>query len=164
MFAKSAKPLARSAVEDNLSIMKIDPNVSPFIYEDVEVTPERLDRFGNADRATQVAVLTTLRLRANDSSNDTQIAVLALVVSTFGIFLSPASPVDLSKTPLWVSLVVGAILGFGGALVAVPFLIRPLVRSVRRERARVWMPAFEDEIARRRALRGRAARKWQHTH
>ncbi|TXN32306.1 hypothetical protein [Lacisediminihabitans profunda] len=144
--------------------MKLSPQAAPHIYADTQVTLERVLSFGNATREIQLTVLTELRLRANDHANDTQIALVAVFVSFVGFFVSPIKNPVPEGAPLWTSLVVGAVLGIGGAIVAIPFLLRPVLRSLRKERATVWIPAFEDEIARRRGDITRQGRDWRRTH
>jgi hypothetical protein len=144
--------------------VKLSLQVAPHVYADTQVTVERVLSFGNATREIQLAVLTELRLRANDHANDTQIAFAAVVVSLVGFFVSPIKNPGPEGAPVWTSLVVGAVLGIGGAIVAIPFLLRPVLRSMRKERATVWLPAFEDEIARRRGDITREGRNWRRTH
>jgi hypothetical protein len=138
--------------------------VGSHLHADLGVTPRRVDDFANAHFSDQLLVLAEIRRRAGDSSNGTQLAIAGIALAAFGLFVSPAKGLNLFGLPFAAALVLGAILGVAGALVALPFIIRPTVRSIHRERALVWLPAYEDALARRRFQKGRAARKWRRAH
>jgi hypothetical protein len=142
---------------------EIPEEIDRFIHMGTDVTGERLDVFANADRTTQLKVLAFLRGRSVDDTIDLSIfaIVLAVVIplSTIGL---PAEIPELTIVGRIVGdLIVALAVVLGvGLSVALP----AIRRQERRTRATVWLRAYEDELARRHAQRGRAARRWKATH
>jgi uncharacterized membrane protein YbhN (UPF0104 family) len=142
-------------------------NAEPHIHNDVDVTADRLKDFALASRTTQVSVLAKLRAQGADDSVATQLSIASLVLAIFVVIAAPLITVepDPALTSSWwarpiltVALVVVLLLALS------PALWDAAKGHVRRERAVVWLAAYEDELARRHRLRGPAARRWQREH
>jgi hypothetical protein len=143
---------------------KLARSVSAHIHGDLDVTLRRVRAFSAADLEVQLQVQAELRRRVNDESNAALFALYGIAIAVVGLFVSPAKGLNLLGLPIWASLVIGLFLGVVGAAVALPFAIGPVVRSLRRERALIWLAAYEDEIARRRGERGLRGRRWRSAH
>lgn len=139
----------------------------PHIHNDVDVTTDRLNDFALASRSTQVNVLAKLRAQSADASVTTQLSIASLVLAIFVVIAAPLITVQLDPTlasswwarPILIVALVGVLL-----LALSPALWDAAKGHVRRERAVVWLAAYEDELARRHRLRGRDARRWQREH
>lgn len=121
-----------------------------------------VDRFGNESRRTQLEVLSELRRRAANDRGATAVSVVAL-------FLTVVALTGLSIRVGWQEDALTNILLLGVLLLIVLAVIVPVVVRiawVQRERglAIVWLRAYEDEIRRRRFMRGAAGREWRATH
>ena len=90
----------------------------------------------------------------------------------FGILLPIVISVSLSFTkieplegPWWVKSIIMLALGLLLAVPVVTIVGVPLIlRDIKRKNALVWLAAYEDELARRRGMSGRVARRWQKIH
>ncbi len=139
----------------------------PHIYTDVNVTVERLNDFAVASRSTQVEVLAKLRARSADDSVAIQLSIASLLLAIFVVIAAPLMTVQPDPTLLsasWSKLVLTAALAGVLLLALSPVMWDAAKGHVRRERATVWLAAYEDELARRHRLRGPAARRWQREH
>lgn len=143
---------------------KLAAVISVHIHNDLEVTLGRVQAFGSASLEDQLKVLAELRRRANDESNAAQFALYGIAIAVVGLFVSPAKGLNLLGLPIWASLVIGVFLGLVGAAIALPFAIGPVIRSVRRERAVIWLAAYDDEITCRRSEPGLRGRRWRSVH
>ncbi len=139
----------------------------PHIHRDTEVTRSRLDAFAVAPRAEQVRVLATLRAHAADESDTALRELVGILLATLMAILAPfvALNVDeqLRGNPIFLAVLALAV----GTVLLIAFLpaMIDMARDLnRRERATVWLGAFQDELARRHRLKGRAARRWQRDH
>jgi peptidoglycan/LPS O-acetylase OafA/YrhL len=139
----------------------------PHIYKDVDVTTDRLNDFALAGRSVQVDVLAKLRSQSADDSVATQLSIASLVLAIFVVIAAPlitVQPDPALASPWWARLILIVAL-VGVLLVALsPAMWDAAKGHVRRERAVVWLAAYEDELARRHRMRGRAARRWQREH
>lgn len=139
----------------------------PHIHNDVDVTTDRLNDFALAGRSTQINVLAKLRAQSADDSVATQLSIASLVLAIFVVIAAPLITVQPDPTlasswwakPILIVALVGVLL-----LALSPALWDAAKGHVRRERAVVWLAAYEDELARRHRLRGRDARRWHRAH
>lgn len=141
---------------------------SPHLHSDTKVTIERLDSFAEASREHQVSVLAKLRARAEDDANDIQTTILVGAFGVLGTLLvapNVAGLIQKAGTGSWVvGLSAGAGIGVVIAIVMIPIVFSAVVRGARRERATVWLRAYEDELQRRWQLPGRGGRAWRRAH
>jgi cation transport ATPase len=139
----------------------------PHIHTDVNVTVERLNDFAVASRSAQVEVLAKLRAQSADDSVTTQLSISSLLLAIFVVIAAPLITVQPDPTLLsawWSKLVLTTVLAGVLFLALSPAIWDAAKGHVRRERAVVWVAAYEDELARRHRLRGPAARRWQREH
>ena len=140
----------------------------PHVHADSAVDLQRVGGFAEAGRMEQLAALTELRRQVVDDSNAVDLGVFGAVLGAgIGVLVSSADT-GLPPLPWYVSMAVFAVVGLlGGALLlggVIPLLVPMLKRSQRRERAELWLRAYEDELTRRWMKRGRTARHWQAIH
>jgi hypothetical protein len=139
----------------------------PHIHSDVDVTTDRLNDFAFASRSTQAHVLAKLRAQSVDDSVATQLSIASLVLAIFVVIAAPLITVqpDPALASSWWARLILIVALLAVLLVALsPALWDAAKGHVRRERAVVWLAAYEDELARRHRLRGPAARRWQREH
>lgn len=139
----------------------------PHIHSDVSVTTDRLNDFALASRSTQARVLAKLRAQSVDDSVTTQLSIASLVLAIFVVIAAPLITVqpDPALASSWWARLILMVALIAVLLVALsPALWDAAKGHVRRERAVVWLAAYEDELARRHRLRGPAARRWQREH
>ncbi|MGN6221873.1 MAG: hypothetical protein ACTHNQ_20430 [Microbacterium sp.] len=130
---------------------------------------ERLQRFAVAAHEEQVATLAALRAAHADESNSLSLGFGGIAAAFLIALMVPASPVlngmTLDTIAEWTSLLLVSV---GLALVVLAALTPAMFLSARdaarRERATVWLRAFEEELARYHRKRGRAARQWKRAH
>lgn len=134
-----------------------------YLHRDTNVTTQRLDQFAARTHAEQAEILGQLRKRAADDSHIIELTVMSIAIALLAMFVVPTR-VDLTGLPLIGAFITGGAIGIFAVLILAPTLIAAAVRNSRREAATVWLGAFEDELQRRRGLRGRAARKWRAEH
>lgn len=141
---------------------------SAHLYNDDRVTPERVAAFAGASRDEQLKVLAELRRRSVDDINDVQISIM---VAAFGalsvLFVAPGLSTHVLKagTSAWAvelaaAIAAGAVVG----IVLLPIIVFAVLNSRRRERATIWLRAYEDEIQRRWLQPGWRARVWRRNH
>lgn len=139
----------------------------PHIHNDVDVTTDRLNDFALASRSTQVNVLAKLRAQSSDDSVATQLTIASVVLAIFVVIAAPLiamQPDPALATSWWARLILVVAL-VGVLLLALSPAVWDAAKGhVKRERAVVWLAAYEDELARRHRLRGAAARRWQCEH
>jgi len=141
---------------------------SKHLYADDRVTIDRVDAFAVASRREQVLVLTELRRRSGEDPNDVQTSVM---VGAFGVlstlFVAP-KVADLVQTlgsePWLLWLPTGVAAGVVIIISLSPVIVSALLRGSKRERAALWLRAFEDELERRRSMGGRSGRLWRRLH
>jgi hypothetical protein len=139
----------------------------PHIHDDSDVSSKRLTDFALADRDVQVAVLARLRTTAADESNTLSLSFTSLLIA---ILLVIAAPLVTMKVPpavreSWLGQLVMVACTVVLLIVALsPVMFFYVMELKRRERAVVWLGAYQDELARRHRLRGREARRWQRAH
>jgi hypothetical protein len=157
--------LGCDSIDEGGSVARKQPE--EHVYADLEVSRTRLDAFSAASRIEQARALATLRAQAADESAASKLGLLSVLVATLVVILAPIHAIDLDdrvrENPLAVGIIV-AVVVVVLLLAFAPALIDMARDQNRRERARVWLGAFEDELARRHRLRGRAARRWQKEH
>lgn len=131
------------------------------------MTLERLDAFALASRAEQVKVLAQLRAQAADDSAANKLGIWGFLIAALVVILAPILTLDVDdrvrNNPLAAGIVV-AVVVVVLLLAFAPALIDMARDQNRRERAVVWLGAFEDELTRRHRLSGRVARRWQREH
>ena len=137
------------------------------VYSDTDVTQARLDAFAVASRMEQVRALAVLRAQAADESAAAKLGLSSVLVATLVVVLAPILAIDIDdrvrENPVAVGIIVAAVVAVL-LLAFAPALIDMARDQARRERAVIWIEAFEDELARQHRLRGRAARRWQKAH
>lgn len=113
-------------------------------------------------------MLTELRRRSADDANDVQSSIM---VAAFGVlatvFVAPlvATHVSPAGSQAWVaSLAIGVTVGVVVVIVVVPVIGFAVIHSARRERATIWLRAYEDELQRRWRGTGKIARSWRRLH
>ncbi len=128
-----------------------------------EISLERVDAFGDLTRGEQLAILSRLRSRGSkDNAEFAVVSILVPIVVSLSIALSRIDPLE---GPLWARTIALVVVGGAFGLVLAASLGIPLVlRHQRRVNALGWLAAYEDELARRRTLKGREWRRWQATH
>ncbi len=139
----------------------------PHIHDDLNVTTGRLNEFALASRSTQVNVLATLRAQSADGSVATQLTIASLVLAIFVVVAAPlitVQPDPALASSWWARLILIVTLAGVLLLALSPAMWDAAKGHVKRERAVVWLAAYEDELARRHRLRGAAARRWQRAH
>jgi hypothetical protein len=133
------------------------------VHAGTDVTIDRVTAFGDADRSEQLQTLAELNRRVTDDATTVELALLGIALAFFAAVLAPR-PVMPEVAGAWAWLIIGLI-GAGGVLITLsPALVSAAIRSNRRDSAAAWLIAYEDEIARRRGAKGRAARAWRKTH
>ncbi len=139
----------------------------PHIHNDVDITTDRLNDFALANRSTQVNVLAKLRAQSADDSVATQLTIASVVFAIFVVIAAPlitVQPDPALATSWWARLILVVAL-VGVLLLALSPAIWDAAKGhVERERAVVWLAAYEDELARRHRLRGAVGRRWQREH
>ena len=136
----------------------------PHVHPDVDVTLERVDAFAAASREEQLAALSALRIAAANDDHVAIIALESLVISAFALFAVILLPESPPLSSMLARVLLGSIIVVMLLLVFAPTIINTARALGRRERARVWLTAYECELQRRWAQRGRTARTWQHRH
>jgi len=144
-------------------------NAIAHIYADTDVTVDRLRLFAVAPHAEHVTTIATLRAAAADESNTMSLGFGGIAAAFLIALAVPASPLLGGRTidtiPEWIILLSTSVVLAGIVLAALaPAMILSARDAARRERAVIWLRAFEDELARYHRQRGRAARQWQRTH
>lgn len=136
---------------------KSNPVVKSFLHRDLNVTPRRVRNFLEAPFEVQLLVRAELRRRANDDLTALELGLLGFALAFVALFVSPAKGFNLLGLPFLVALIAGAIIGVVGAVMLIPFAIGPLIRQSRRERAVVWLGAYDDaeKFVEHRSRRGR---------
>lgn len=125
---------------------KLDPAVAEHIHFDEAVDEERVARFLDASSALRMRVLAELRRRVGTDQSSGELAVVGLAIALV-VALMPSTPAAaLDGAEWWQRLTGGFIAGVLGVIVLLPMLTRYIVNSVRRDRAIVWLAAFEDAI------------------
>jgi protein-S-isoprenylcysteine O-methyltransferase Ste14 len=139
----------------------------PHIHRDVDVTSGRLDAFALAPRAEQAVVLARLRAQSADTSGTAVLSLVSLLVAVLLVIAAPLITVEIDPslqgnvlfaTTTMVALIIVLLVFF------IPGIVEAAKDAVRKERAAVWLGAYQDELARRHLLRGRRARRWQRSH
>lgn len=137
------------------------------VHDDMEVTRTRLDAFANASRMEQAEVLAILRARAADESSAATLGLLSILIATLVVMIGPVITINvddsLRTNPIFVAALV-AVIVIVLLLAFTPALFDQARYQNRRERAAVWIGAYQDELARRHRLKGRVARRWQRRH
>jgi len=142
--------------------MKEPSHVTTYTRQ-ASVSLDRIDAFAELPRDRQLDILTSLRGRSVEDH---------LELAMFGILLPIVISVSLSFTkieplegPWWVKSIIMLALGLLLAVPVVTIVGVPLIlRDIKRKNALVWLAAYEDELARRRGMSGRVARRWQKIH
>jgi protein-S-isoprenylcysteine O-methyltransferase Ste14 len=144
------------------------------LHNDLHVTRARVEDFASADFDIQLGVLASLRSNA-DSQEATQVlAVQSMVVAVLAVLLTFAPGIvphvkAIDYGPFWwlqfIAVSIGVVvLVVVAVIVVIPVLIDQSRFTRKRQQAVVWLGAYEDELARHRSSRGRAARRWRRTH
>jgi len=139
-------------------------DVARHIHLDQAVTDELLKRFALDGRKTQLAVLSELRKRSVDDNVELPLIaiILAFVLPFLSIFALHETE---AKAPLWVTVILASVFALVITIVVtIAFGLGPMRRHSQRVNALVWLPAFEDELTRRRGMTGRQARAWRRVH
>lgn len=139
------------------------------IYADTDVTMERLQLFALDTHQEQVRTIATLRAAAADDSNAISLSFGGIAVAFLIALTVPESPLlggmTIDTISGWIVLLTMSVVLAVIVLVAlVPAMILSARDSAHRERAVIWLRAFEDELARYHRQRGRAARRWKRVH
>ena len=139
------------------------------IYTDTDVTMERLQLFALDSHREQVRTIATLRAAAADESNAMSLSFGGIAVAFLIALTVPAPPllagVTIDTFSGWIVLLTMSVVLAVTVLVALaPAMILSARDSAHRERAVIWLQAFEDELARYHRQRGRAARRWKRVH
>jgi hypothetical protein len=139
----------------------------PHLHADLDVTNDRLNAFAAAPRAHQVAVLARLRAQSADVTASTVLTLTSLLLATLLVLAAPLLTVDVDpkvkQNPLLITVLI-VVLTLMLLVAFVPAFIGSARDANRKERAAVWLGAYQDELARRHRLRGREAREWKRTH
>lgn len=129
----------------------------PHIHDDLDVTRTRLDAFAVATRAEQTTALALLRAQAADESTSAKLGLTSILIATMLVVLAPFLAFDVDDhvrgNPVFAGLaavVVSVIL----VIFLVPAMVDVARDQNRRERATVWLGAFQDELARRHLFSG----------
>ena len=133
---------------------KLPAEVSAHLHGDSVVTPERVRAFGRADYAFQLHVLAVLRARSADQSLTSMVALFALGLTLLLVLVKPPTPLDFDGE-WWVVLLYVPILAILIVLTLSPAIISGALGNSSQVRARVWLGAYEDEIARRQNRKGK---------
>jgi hypothetical protein len=139
---------------------RLDPAVKHLIHRHHRLNLSELAKFGEAPHATQVTVLAELRRPVGDQSSSVEITLGASALAFITIFFVPTALVP-DGAPWLARIVIGAIVGLGAAAVLIPIFIGPYLRTSAQTVACVWLAAYEEELARRWASKGKKARRWQ---
>jgi hypothetical protein len=139
--------------------------VSPLdeFTRDEPVSLDRVNKFAELSRAQQLDVLTTLRGQGMQDNFELPLfAIVIPIIVTLGIGFTDIRPLT---GPIWANTVALGVFGFLmaigiGLVVGVPLLLR----EMRRKSAVTLLGAYEDELVRRRAMRGGEGRRWRRTH
>jgi len=150
------------------------PAVAAHLHGDDEITLERLAAFAQAPPDVQPLVLAQLRLQSEDQEAALLPAIEVMGLAILALFLTvtpDSMRIAVLTEPIidplgrWFSVTVG--MGIFGLMAAA--LVLPTVRSVlkadrKRARAAAWHDAYDRELARQRAIPGRAGRSWRRLH
>lgn len=146
---------------------------TPHVYEQGRITVDRVARFADAPEEEQVAALAELNARSAGFTTSTLAAMgvyIAVLVAWWSLGTSaqglgdpfwgewPGLDVEITERIGWgaFTLLVFAVVGGGAVAVS---------RQLRQEaRATAFARAYEMELARRYAARGREARRWRAAH
>lgn len=138
------------------------------IYADTNVTVERLQLFAQATYEEQVRTIATLRAAAADESDTTSLSYGGIAAAFLIALAVPASPLLGGRVATVLEWIILVAISVALALIVLAALSPAMILSardlVRRERALVWLRAFEDELARYHRQRGWAARRWKRAH
>ena len=136
---------------------------TPHVHDDFDVSPERLAAFAQADRVVQIATLAVLRERAGDDDNHLMMSFAGIFVAV--LVAATVAPAVVTDPDLWwVSPITTFVVGIVLLLALLPSFLPAILASNRRQRAIVWVAAYEDELARWRTMPGRAGRAWRKAH
>lgn len=146
---------------------------TPHVYEGGRVTVDRIARFANAPQDEQVAALAELHARSS-AITGSHLAAVGVFIAAMVALRSLLASVQEVGDPFWGEwfgidpeitdgigwglfyLLVMAVLSYGALSMA---------RNLRQEaRSVAFARAYEAELARRYADRGRGARRWRASH
>jgi protein-S-isoprenylcysteine O-methyltransferase Ste14 len=142
---------------------------SEHLHMDRQVTRARLECFAAADVEVQLEVLASLRAKAADQEATQTLALQSMAVAVLAIFLAfvpgivPQTRTVSLDPSAWIISAI-AVLVVVILIVLAPVVVDQTRLSRKRERATVWLGAYEDELNRHRSGRGRAARRWRREH
>jgi hypothetical protein len=140
---------------------KLPAEIDTHLHESFEVTEESVKAFGDASHATQIRVLAELRGNVADDPSHIELGVAGLLVALVALVGVPATTSSMEGIPFWITVIAQALMVLVFVAVLVPVMWPQYKRQLGRERATMWLGAYEDEIARRRALGGRVGRTWR---
>ncbi|MGN7861788.1 hypothetical protein ACTJI8_14505 [Microbacterium sp. 22303] len=139
----------------------------PHIHDDSDVSSKRLTAFALEDRDVQTAVLAELRAMSADESNALSLTFASLVVAVLLVVAGPLMTVKVMPglPSSWLIQPLVVVVAAVVLIIALsPMIVFFVKEQKRRERAFVWLGAYQDELARRHRLRGSKARRWQRAH
>lgn len=129
---------------------------TPHVHKNRDDLDRRVEDFGSASLSVQRAALAELRREASERPGASYLALLAIVIP-FIFALQPGVEI----TNPWAAAVVGIVFVlFVGLIIAV--MERIISRGQRT--SIMWLAAYEDEIDRRRSMRGAEGRRWRREH
>ena len=142
---------------------KLPSEIEAHLHDTVTLTLEKIDRFADADRLTQLEVIAILRHRASLQSETFELAIYAIAVACLGLVVAPSTS-NLIGSDAISNAVSAVVLGFLVIVGLLPLLITHYSARNRAEKASTWLAAYDSELSRRRTMPGIGARRWRKTH
>lgn len=129
---------------------KLPPDVRAHVHRDQEVDLDRVRDFERATPEIKLRVLAVLRAQSSDDSLVVELAIAALSISVVAIGIAP-SGLNLTASGIFGSVGSGLVLGGTAVIALSPIIVAAVLHIGRRQRATIWMRAFEDAEAERLA-------------
>ena len=142
---------------------KLSAAVAAHTHKDQNISLERVRAFGDAAQDTHLRVLTELRRRASDDISGIELSLITLLFAVVAVFVAPTA-IALDGLPLLSASAVVFVVTLILAVVVSLYGIPQILSHSKRVRARLWLAAYEDEIARRHSQTGHKARRWKSAH
>jgi hypothetical protein len=125
----------------------MSPEFVAHLHKDTDVDQARIDKFVAAPTAVRLRVLAELRRRAGSDEFGTQLALMGVLVAIAVAVIPQSSGEPLPDLPMWVRIGSGLFTGIMLGVLFLPVVVILVVHTVRRDRAVVWLAAYEDALA-----------------
>ncbi|MCE0459493.1 hypothetical protein [Curtobacterium flaccumfaciens] len=128
------------------------PEVAQHLHDDIVVTREKLDAFMRDDDAVQLLVLAELRSRAADQETTLVLTLQAATVTILAVMLAripvgSAAPSSSGWTGSVAFAIAALVLAAFAILLIMPSVRNAVIGNRNRQRAVVWLAAYEQALS-----------------